>query len=117
VVLNSAKMGSDLKAVVSFHGSLQGPAPQKNLLKAQVLVCHGGSDSFTTPEQVNAFKKSMDSVGAAYTFKVYPNATHAFTNPAADSVGKKFNMPIKYNPDADKQSWNDMKDFLAKILH
>lgn len=117
VVLNSAKMGSDLKAVVSFHGSLPGPAPQKNLLKAKVLVCHGGSDSFTTADQVTAFKKSMDSVGADYTFKVYANATHAFTNPAADSVGKKFNMPIKYNPEADKQSWNDMKDFLAKNLH
>jgi dienelactone hydrolase len=51
-----------------------------------------------------------------YTFKVYNGATHAFSNPAATATGKKFNMPIEYNEAADKQSWQDMKDFLKKVL-
>jgi len=59
----------------------------------------------------------MDSVGADYTFKVYPNATHAFTNPEADKYAEKFKMPIKYNPAADSASWNDMKEFFGKIFH
>lgn len=117
VVLNSAKLGSDLKGVVSFHGGLQGVPPNKSLIKAQVLVCQGGADSFVPKDQVAAFRKSMDSAGVAYTFKEYANATHAFTNPAADSLAAKFQMPIKYNPEADKASWNDMKDFFAKVLH
>jgi len=115
VVLNAAKLGADLKGVVTFHGGLSGVPPQKDLLKAKILVCHGGSDESENPH-VAEFKKQMDSVGADYTFKVYPNATHAFTNPASDENGKKFNMPIKYNPQADHASWNDMKAFFKKIF-
>jgi dienelactone hydrolase len=34
-------------------------------------------------------KKSMDSVGAHYTFKAYPGALHAFTNPGANRTWKE----------------------------
>ncbi|MEO9022798.1 MAG: dienelactone hydrolase family protein [Ginsengibacter sp.] len=115
VVLNAAKLGADLKGVVTFHGGLSGVAPDKNLLKAKILICHGGDDEFENPH-VAEFKKQMDSVGADYTFKVYPGATHAFSNPDATAVGEKFNMPIKYNAAADTASWNDMKVFLKKLF-
>lgn len=116
VVLNAAKLGSDLDAVVSFHGGLEGVPADKRLLKSKILVCHGAADSFVPPAQVAAFRKSMDSIGADYVFKMYPNATHAFTNPAADDYAARFKMPIKYNPAADSASWNDMKAFLKKTL-
>ena len=115
VVLNAAKLGADLKGIVTFHGGLGGVAPEKDLLKAKILVCHGGDDQFENPH-VAEFKKQMDSVGADYTFKVYPGATHAFSNPAATETGKKFDMPIAYNAEADTASWNDMKEFLKKIF-
>jgi dienelactone hydrolase len=116
VVLNAAKLGADLKGVVSFHGNLSGVPVNKQLLKAKILVCHGEADQFVKPEEVNAFKHSMDSAGVDYTFKSYPNATHAFTNPAATENGKKFKMPIEYNAAADSASWKDMKEFFAKIF-
>ena len=116
VVLNVARLGDDLKGVVSFHGSLIGAPPNKNLLKAKILVCHGMADQFVKPEEVEKFRKQMDSIGADYTFKQYPNATHAFTNPASDANAEKFKMPVKYNPQADSASWNDMKDFFARIF-
>ncbi len=116
IVLNAAKLGADLKGVVSFHGDLSGVPVNKDALKANILVCHGEADKFVTPENVAAFKKSMDSASVAYTFKSYPNATHAFTNPAATEIGKKFSMPIEYNAAADTASWNDMKDFFKKIF-
>lgn len=115
VVLNAVKLGADLKGVVSFHGGLTGVAPNKDLLKAKILVCHGGADVFENPH-VAEFKKQMDSVGADYTFKVYPDATHAFTNPASTENGKKFKMPIAYNAAADSASWNDMKEFFKKLF-
>jgi dienelactone hydrolase len=115
IVLNAVKLGADLEGAVSFHGDLSGVAPNKNLIKAKILICHGDSDQFVNPE-VAGFKKSMDSAGVDYTFKSYPNATHAFTNPASDENGKKFKMPIKYNAAADTASWNDMKDFFKKIF-
>lgn len=116
VVLNVARLGDDLKGVVSFHGSLVGAPAKKDLLKAKILVCHGMADSLVKPDQVEKFKKQMDSIGADYTFKQYPNATHAFTNPASDSNGEKFRMPVKYNPEADSASWNDMKEFFVRIF-
>src|SRR6478672_1347700 len=115
VVLNVARLGDELKGVVSFHGTLIGAPANKNLLKAKILVCHGAADQLVKPEDVAKFKKQMDSIGADYTFKQYPNATHAFTNPAATANGEKFKMPIKYNAEADSASWNDMKDFFARI--
>ncbi|MGH2646025.1 MAG: dienelactone hydrolase family protein, partial [Ginsengibacter sp.] len=116
VVLNAARLGADLNGVVTFHGDLSGVAPNKNLLKAKILVCQGAADKFVTPQAVDAFKKSMDSAGVDYNFKAYPNATHAFTNPDATALGKKFNLPIEYNAAADSASWNDMKDFFKKIF-
>jgi len=116
VVLNAAKQGSDLKGVVSFHGGLAGVQPSKDLLKADILICHGGADGFVPQPEVNAFKKGMDSIKASYTFKVYPDATHAFTNPEATAKGKQFSMPIEYNAAADTASWNDMKVFFNKIF-
>lgn len=115
-VLNMARMGENLNGVVSFHGDLVGVTPQKNTIMAYILVCHGEDDKFVDSNQVKTFKKQMDSVGAKYTFKSYPNATHAFTNPDATRLGKKFNMPIEYNAAADSASWNDMKEFFKKIF-
>ncbi len=116
VVLNSARLGADLRGVVSFHGGLSGAPASKELLKAKVLVCHGEADKFVTQKDVDAFKHEMDSIGTSYTFKSYANATHAFTNPDATQTGKKFNMPIEYNAAADKASWTDMQTFLADLF-
>ena len=116
MVLNMARMGDNLKGVVSFHGTLVGVPADKNLLKAKILVCHGADDKFVQQTEVDKFKKQMDSIGADYTFKAYPNATHAFTNPAATENGEKFKIPIKYNAAADSASWDDMKDFFARIF-
>ncbi|MES1220110.1 MAG: dienelactone hydrolase family protein [Bacteroidota bacterium] len=116
VLLNTARLGEDLKAVVSFHGSLVGTPADKNLLKANILVCHGADDKFVLQPEVEQFKKQMDSIGANYTFKQYPGATHAFSNPAATAMGQKFNLPIAYNAAADSASWNDMKEFFGRIF-
>jgi len=83
------------------------------LLKAKILVCNGGSDKFVSETDIATFKHQMDSIGATYTFKSYPGALHAFTNPASTGLGKKFNLPLEYNKDADLNSWNDMKKFLS----
>lgn len=116
MVLNMARLGDPLAGVVSFHGNLIGVPANKDLLKTKILVCHGEADKFVKPEEVAAFKKQMDSVKADYTFKSYPGATHAFTNPDATANGKKFNMPIEYNAAADIASWKDMKAFFTKVF-
>jgi dienelactone hydrolase len=117
IVLNMARQGTGLKGVASFHGSLTAVKPaQPGSVKAKVLVLHGGDDKFISPEQIEAFKQEMKSAGADFQFISYTGATHSFTNPEATELGKKFNMPIAYNADADKKSWSELKEFLKKIF-
>jgi len=117
VVLNLAREGIDLRGVASFHGSLKGVKPaQPGDVKGKILVLHGADDKFITPEQIEAFKQEMKAVGADFRFISYPGALHSFTNPEATELGKKFNMPIGYNAEADKESWNEMKGFLSTVL-
>lgn len=116
VVLNSAKLGANLAGVVSFHGGLAGVPADRKLLKAIILVCNGGADKFVSQKDIDGFRQQLDSIGAVYTFKSYPGATHAFTNPEATKIGKQFNMPIEYNEAGDKASWNDMQNFLESLF-
>ena len=117
VVLNMARQGEDLKGVVSFHGSLKAVKPaQPGGIKAKILVLTGGDDGFVPTEQVEAFKREMEATGADFRIISYPGAKHSFTNPDADALGKKFNLPIAYHPEADKKSWDEMKVFLDDIF-
>ncbi len=116
MVLNTARLGLNVKGVVSFHGNLVGTPLNKELLKANILVCHGAADPFVPAAEVTTFKQQMDSAGITYTFKEYADAVHAFTNPNATAMGEKFKIPIKYNAAADTASWNDMKVFFSDIF-
>jgi dienelactone hydrolase len=116
VVLNAAKLGAPLKATVSFHGGLGGVQPKKGLIQGDILVCQGGADQFVQEPEQMAFKKSMDSVGAHYTFVSYPGASHAFSNPGATALGEKFKLPIAYNAAADTASWKAMESLFLTAL-
>jgi len=117
VVLNMARQGVDLKGVASFHGGLAAVKPAApGEVKAKILVLHGADDKFTTPEQIEAFKQEMKKAGADFRFIAYPGAIHSFTNPEAGELGKKFNLPLAYNAEADKKSWEELKKFLAAIF-
>lgn len=117
IVLEMARMGVNLKGVASFHGSLGTSSPAtKGGVKARVLVMNGEADPFVKKEQIENFKKEMESAGANYKFIDYPGAKHAFTNPAATDYGKKFGLPLEYNQSADEKSWEEMKIFLKEIF-
>ena len=116
--LHLARMGEDVTGVASFHGNLTPRISTKpdGGIKAKVLVCHGEADSMIPDEQVQNFKKEMNSAGVDYRFISYPNAQHGFTNPQATENGKKFNIPTAYNEEADKASWEEMLKFFNRIF-
>ncbi|GAB3415979.1 dienelactone hydrolase family protein [Niabella aquatica] len=118
MVLNMARLGTNLKGVASFHGSLNGglPAPQKGSVIPAILVLHGEADSMVPAKDVSNFKKEMDNAGAHYTFIGYPNAKHAFSNPNATVIGEKYKLDIAYNEVADKASWEALKTFLSTVF-
>ena len=116
VVLHMARTGTDLDGVVSFHGSLATDTPaEPGTVKARVLVLHGADDPFVPTEQVKQFKEEMEKARVDYEFIAYPGVKHSFTNPDADSYGEKFNLPLKYDSGADRQSWSEMQAFF-KVL-
>ncbi len=117
IVLRMAVAGENLNGVVSFHGSLPTDSvTNPKQVKAKLLVCNGAEDGFVPSEQIEAFKKAMVDAGISFKFVNYPGAIHSFTNPDADSLGKKFNLPLAYNQQADEESWKDMKMFLDEIF-
>jgi dienelactone hydrolase len=117
IVLNMARQNIGLRGVASFHGSLTPSMPATSgSIKAKILVLNGEADSFVTPEQIKQFKQEMKAAGADYRFISYPSALHGFTNPEADTIARKFNLPIGYNADADTKSWEALEKFLKDIF-
>ena len=41
---------------------------------------------------------------------------HAFTNPEATELGKKFNLPLAYNAKVDKESKAEALKFFASVF-
>ena len=117
VVLNMARIGEALRGVASFHGVLGTDHPAKPWkIRARIISFSGEADPMIGADKVEAFRKEMDGAGAKYEVVTYPGAKHAFTNPNADELGKKFNMPIAYDAEADKDSWEQATMFLRDVF-
>jgi dienelactone hydrolase len=118
VVLNMARTGDDLVAVAGFHASLglNTPAPAPGTVKAKILILNGADDPFVKREQYDALKKDFDAAKADYRIIEYPGAVHAFTNPEATELGKKFNLPLRYDAKADQESKAEAAKLFAANL-
>jgi dienelactone hydrolase len=118
VVLNMARAGADLAAVAGFHATLglNTPAPQPGTVKAKVLVLNGADDPFVKREEYDALRRDFDAAKAEYRVIEYPGAVHAFTNPEATELGQKFNMPIRYNAQVDREAKAEALKFFATHL-
>lgn len=117
VVLEMARMGLDLDAVVSYHGSLALSTPaEPGRIKARVAVFTGEADPMIPPAQVESFRQDMDKAGARLTLVSYPGVKHSFTNPEADQLAARFNLPLAYDPAADRDSWAQTATLLKQAF-
>lgn len=117
VVLNMARAGLPLKSVVSYHGVLATDISVKpGDIKAKIRVFHGEADPIVPPEQVEGFKAEMANAKADYMLVAYPGVKHTFTNREADSYATQFGLPLKYDPEADNDSWTRTLEFLRATL-
>ena len=115
VVLELARGGADLKAVVSFHGVLatRTPAVSGNV-KASVLVCTGADDPLAPPEQIKAFEDEMRAADVRdWQVISYGNTLHGFTNPAAD--GSMLRTAL-YSEQADRRAWASMRSLFDEVF-
>ena len=118
VVLNMARAGEPLKAVVTYHGVLATDVAVKpGAIKAKLRIFTGEADPIVPPEQVEAFKTEMDNAKADFMVVSYPGVKHTFTNREADSYAAQFGLPLKYDYEADKDSWTRTLEFLRATLN
>jgi len=118
VVLNMARAGADLDGVVGFHASLglNTRAPAPGTVKAKILVLNGADDPFVKKEQYQQFESDLKAANADFRVVTYPGAVHAFTNPEATALGKKFNLPLRYDAKANKEAEAEASKFFAALF-
>ncbi len=110
-VLDLARSGADLAAVVSFHGGLStdDPSLAKNI-KANVLAMNGAEDKGTMPD-ADKFMDEMRMSAAEWQFVVFGHTVHCFAEPqAANPPG------CVYNPKAAKRAFKLMHDWLDEAF-
>ncbi|WP_180175552.1 dienelactone hydrolase family protein [Acinetobacter sp. YH12025] len=117
VVLDLARSGAALDAVVTFHATLATATPaQTGQVQAEILVQHGELDSMVTLDDVASFREEMHAAGVNHNVIVYANAKHGFSNPLADERAKANNVDLGYNAAAEQQSLNAMYELLDRTL-
>jgi dienelactone hydrolase len=113
-VVELARSGADVRAVVSFHGGLDSPSPVdgKNI-KARVLALHGADDPFVSGANLASFEDEMRAHKVDWQLIKYGGAVHSFTDPSA---GLDPSKGAAYNRTADQRSWQAMQSFLDESM-
>jgi dienelactone hydrolase len=109
-VLELARAGTDLKAVVTFHGDLttstiDGPGK----IKSRILVLHGADDPLVPKAHRDKFEDEMKTAKADYQLVAFGNTVHSFTDPTA-----KFPPNAVYNEKSAKLAYEMMRDFFSQ---
>lgn len=113
-VLEMARAGEPLKAVVGFHSGLATGRPaQAGVVTAKVLVQIGADDPIIPPEQRLAFEKEMTEAKVDWRMMLYGGAGHSFTNPGSGALGRP---GFAYNESADRRSWRAMLDLFDEAF-
>lgn len=115
VAMSMANAGMPLDGVAAFHSGVNLPIAPGDEVQARMLVQNGEDDPMITAEDAESFKAAMDEAGVELEYISYPGVVHAFTNPGATELGEKFELPLRYDADADEKSWEKMKAFFAAI--
>lgn len=113
-VLELARSGADLQAVISYHGIPTTHAPaQPGEVKAQVIAYCGGQDPYAPMDQVDALRQELESAGADHQITVFSYAKHSFTDPDHDNSGHE---GIAYHPLAHRVTWAGTLSLLDYML-
>jgi dienelactone hydrolase len=87
-VIELARTGADVQAVVSMHGTLTTSQPAKpGEVKAAVLAVHGADDPIAPKAERDAFEAEMTAAGARWALLTFGGVVHAFTDPQENNPG------------------------------
>lgn len=113
-VLELARSGSAVKAVISYHGLLTTDAPAApGSIQARVVAYCGGKDPYAPTADIDGLREEMETAQARYQITIFGDAEHSFTDPNAGKMGRP---GISYNAVADKVSWAGTLALLDEAL-
>ncbi len=96
-------------AVCTFYGGgMQQLFGQLNMIKCPILGLYGDQDVSIPAGTIEEFDHLLDKVGVEHEIVVYPNSGHAFFRDLD---------PNAYRPEAAKDAWRRVTEFLAKNLN
>ncbi len=108
-VLELARSGADVKAVVCMHGDLLTSMPAKNGdIKAAVCVMHGAADPVVPKKDRDAFEAEMEGAGAKWQMLVFGGLLHSFCEAESNVPGIG-----KFDPGAARQCYNMVDDYVT----
>jgi dienelactone hydrolase len=114
LVLELARTGADLKAVIGFHPGLTTTRPQDSAnIVGKVLMCVGADDPIIPVEHRLAFETEMQAAGVDWRMNLYGGAKHSFTHPRADLAAA---AGLEYHQPTDERSWRAMLDLLDEVF-
>lgn len=120
IVLKMARGTDAIDAVASFHGSVGAALGVEDSGRlSHVLIATGGADPFVPKEVVaeltRELRATQDKGGALKSVQIatYPGVLHGFTNPAGTALGEQFDLPLRYDAEADGRSWESLKALFA----
>jgi dienelactone hydrolase len=87
-VLDLARDGADVKAVVAIHSDLKTKAPARpGDIKGALLVIHGAPDPVTPKADRDAFEAEMDAAGVKWQMLLFSGIFHAYTDVESNMAG------------------------------
>ena len=117
-VLELARSGAPVAAVVGFHSGLETRRPDDAAnIKARILVCLGSEDPIIPPQQRAEFEREMTAGGVDWQMHVFGGAQHSFTDPGIDAMAKAAGMSgMSYHRPSDERSWRLMRDMFVEVF-
>jgi dienelactone hydrolase len=87
-VLELARSGAPLLAVIGFHPGFHRPAGSVDArIKAKVLMMSGDADPVVSAEDRSAFIDEMRSIGADWQLHLFGGVGHSYTNTKIGEYG------------------------------
>jgi len=107
-VLELARSGAALDAVVCLHGDLQTTMPaKKGDIKAAVFVIHGSKDPVAPKADRDALEAELDGSGANWQMLDFGGRLHSFAEEETMMKGI-----AEYNAPAARQAYRMLDDFI-----
>ena len=113
-VLELARGGAEVAAVIGFHSSLPVTHPEDNRnIRGKILIQTGAADPMVPPDIRTTFEAQMNEASVDWRMILHGGILHAFTVPGADAYGMS---GLRYDRRADERSWRAMLDLFEESI-